>query len=142
MAEWLSSKNSCPQCRADLPLLTPRLLAPTTDDDQTTIDEDLLQTIDSTSASIYEQGDDMYIMDDTTMEQPDTGMNDDTGTYMDDIGDDTIANILEQMVAADAPPYCHQGNCNNRSARDCNNACCGRCCVAHGQFSCPRHNVA
>ena len=37
------------------------------------------------------------------------------------------------------PPFCWNSNCRNRSARDCANESCGRCCVLHGEYECERH---
>lgn len=43
-----------------------------------------------------------------------------------------------ENVRPELPPFCYY--CRNRSAQDCSNACCGRCCVLNGQVTCERHN--
>jgi fido (protein-threonine AMPylation protein) len=40
------------------------------------------------------------------------------------------------------PPFCSYNQCNNRSARDCANDACGKCCVTWGQYGCQRHNTS
>ncbi len=40
------------------------------------------------------------------------------------------------------PPFCSYNHCNNRSARDCANDACGKCCVTWGQYGCERHNTS
>jgi hypothetical protein len=60
-----------------------------------------------------------------------------------DDDDDTSVDAALPMPAReggrpDLPPFCH--GCRNRSAKDCSNECCGKCCVLEGSLHCDRHN--
>ena len=175
MAEWLSTKNTCPQCRADMPRLPPRLRAPERhpDDQQPALAIDPAIYVPSdgegdetTSSTVF--------MDDTT-DMTETGSmhldeaiarailpavpdhettsvdedetNSTTAVSMDaeqttssDVDDDTTTEQYVQAQADALPPFCVYGNCHNRSARDCSNTACGRCCVSLGRYNCERHN--
>jgi fido (protein-threonine AMPylation protein) len=128
MAKWLSANNSCPQCRADLPSLPPRLAAPADNQDTTGFEAE-------------------DFTDDTTDMTNETTINDavDDTTDFVDTTDNTIEDTTDQPPYIPPParralPECEY--CRNRAATDCSNACCGRCCVIHGQFQCSRHNMA
>lgn len=167
MAEWLSGQSSCPQCRADLPSIPERMrrsdsnesaeteeadldISHTTEDDtdsthsaalDDTTTEEVEVRMDS-AAQNYEndtttEDDTMTASantaDDTTMEEDTTNdTTDDTSTSDTEEDDDT------QQASSHHPPACTF--CNNRSARDCSNTCCGRCCLLHGWYNCERHN--
>ncbi|GKY91637.1 hypothetical protein MPSEU_000135600 [Mayamaea pseudoterrestris] len=170
MAEWLSSKNSFPQCRGDLPLLPPRLRAPDSNEEgegeHTTNESD--DSGGTTSSSI--EADDTSMEDTMSMTSvfehilaaPAPTMNADTSETTVEEEDETTATVdapnaetedttmstTDETTEIVAPPpnpnlpdYCAYGNCHNRGARDCTNASCGRCCLMHGRFSCNRHNA-
>jgi fido (protein-threonine AMPylation protein) len=50
---------------------------------------------------------------------------------------DSTTEEDETTTARQAVIYCT--NCTNRSASDCSNNMCGRCCILNGQFNCDRH---
>jgi len=176
MAEWLSTKNTCPQCRADMPRLPPRLRAPeqNPDERQRALAIDQAIYIPSGSEGGDETTSSTVFMDDTT-DMSDTGSlelpaavarallpaapdhetttvdedetNSTTAVSMDaeqtttsDVDDDTTTEQYGQAQADALPPFCVYGNCRNRSARDCSNKACGRCCVSLGRYNCERHN--
>jgi hypothetical protein len=62
---------------------------------------------------------------------------DDTTTADDTTTDDTTTDTTPRTDAR-GRPICRQ--CTNQPAPRCTNGCCGRCCVIHGQFQCPRHS--
>ena len=71
-----------------------------------------------------------------TMPAPDpddTTIEDDTTT-----DDTTTDDTPRSRTDARGRPMCR--HCTNQPAPTCTNACCGRCCVLHGQFRCPRHS--
>jgi fido (protein-threonine AMPylation protein) len=161
MAKWLTENESCPQCRADLPALPPRLAAPvhrqeldnasndTSMDDPVIVNaavEDTTDFVDTIEDPAYDT------TDDTTVEPPSIPVvvNDaveDTTEFVDtteDPADDTVDDTTVEPPHIPPParrelPECEY--CRNRAAADCSNACCGRCCVLHGHFQCVRHNM-
>jgi Fic/DOC family len=78
-------------------------------------------------------------------EDDDTTTTDDAGLDITDDPDQdedalivaAVANHLQQQQS-ESPPSCTF--CTNLSARGCANACCGRCCIAHGHYHCVRHS--
>jgi hypothetical protein len=137
MAEWLSAqlaqRNTCPQCRSELPSLPDRMRAPPpaagvqvdVDDYTTTSSVD----ISTSTTTMSEEEPENHSTTESAADMSTTSV---TGTY-----------TTEEEAAAPSdglPPYCVHGHCNNRSARDCTNSCCGRCCILHGEFTCSRHN--
>ena len=67
----------------------------------------------------------------------------DDATTSDDEDMTTTDDTLPAPASAnDLPPYCSVDNCHNRSARDCANAACGRCCVLRGHYACLRHQIS
>jgi fido (protein-threonine AMPylation protein) len=77
-------------------------------------------------------------------EQEDDGtMTDDDGANNGSVEEDDDDTYVDPTVLARGdrphqPPFC--GHCRNRSANDCSNACCGKCCVLQGRMHCDRHN--
>ena len=63
---------------------------------------------------------------------------DDTTTEDDTTTDDTTTDATPRTDARGRPVCRH---CTNQPAPSCPNACCGRCCVLHGQFHCARHRA-
>lgn len=61
---------------------------------------------------------------------------DDTTTD-DTTTDDTTTDATPHTDGRGRPVCRH---CTNQPAPRCLNMCCGRCCVLHGQFHCPRHS--
>lgn len=108
--------------------------------------EDSVELIDSTETT--STTDDEYttvaVADDTTSDEDDTTTTTSVDAPMADATETTTTDdtTLISGMNEDVPPYCSYTNCHNRSARDCANGCCGRCCVLHGRFACPRHNVS
>jgi fido (protein-threonine AMPylation protein) len=118
MAEWLSQRNSCPQCRNELPYLATRLRAPPADDAQNDAPD--------FTESLNNDG-----WDETTVD-PDASYEHESSEP------DSSEETFE-------PPRPNVGIeccfCRNIAARDCENSCCGRCCLVHGTHGCTRHNT-
>ena len=166
MAQWLSSKNSCPQCRAELPELPQSQQHAALDISEAenarqailSLQEHLQNIVEDIGADQFdwEDGEDFT----TAMDEDD---NDDENEADNDTEDDTDDNVVGEQVnnndttEADSdgdgsttfndnnenyhPPICQFGNCRNRPAIDCFNDGCGRCCVLYGTLSCQRHGV-
>jgi len=125
IATWLSERNSCPQCRADLPTL-PRPVAalqqpppPAAGIDHTSdVEEDTSDTTES-----------------VTMQQPPTNQDDDTMSETEETTEDTD----DTTVVVPQRPLCQHGNCQNVAASDCTNGQCGNCCIHYGTNFCSRH---
>jgi hypothetical protein len=162
IAEWLSSKDSCPTCRAELPSLPTRMMRRQDDDEEAEEDEETTSDLDTaendedeTTTNEMEQDDTTTSEDDTTEDQvqqqvPAEHEHDTTTTTSEDDTteedaqdttdqmDEDEATTTDQLQQQQHPPVC--AYCRNRSAADCTNECCGRCCVLHGQYQCHRHN--
>jgi fido (protein-threonine AMPylation protein) len=138
MAKWLSDNESCPQCRADLPSLPPRLAAPADNQDPTEVETEDIS--DDTTDITNESTDDTVTVNDAPLEDTTEDVHSTEDTADDTIDDttDEPPNIPPPAPRASRPECVH---CRNRSAADCSNSCCGRCCVIHGHFQCPRHNM-
>jgi len=89
------------------------------------VDQNMANAVDDTTATDY-----------TTTSAQDGGDGDDMNS------DDTSATMVESNVDPNMQPFCNHGHCRNRSARDCSNEFCGRCCVLHGWHACERHNTS
>jgi hypothetical protein len=83
--------------------------------------------------------------DNTTSENDDVDTTDDTtddaseeDTQLADQTSSVSSSTDVQDTRLELPPFC--SHCTNRSAKDCSNDCCGRCCVLQGHLSCDRHN--
>lgn len=143
MAKWLGENNSCPQCRADLPPLPPRVAAP----------PDNLGSTETETEDFDEEDSDYNTYDDSTEDATteidqqngveDTIIHHDTTDDTTDIHIDTTSDTTDDTTPVppnrSVLPKCV--HCRNRAAADCSNACCGRCCVLLGQFQCVRHNM-
>jgi fido (protein-threonine AMPylation protein) len=143
MAKWLGENNSCPQCRADLPPLPPRVAAP----------PDNLGSTETETEDFDEEDSDYNTYDDSTEDATteigqqngaeDTILRHDTTDDTTDIHNDTTSDTTDDTTPVPPNrrvlPKC--AHCRNRAAADCSNACCGRCCVLLGQFQCVRHNM-
>lgn len=161
MAEWLSSGNGCPQCRAELPSLPPRMRAPansgennddamidattssnleeaetTTDDTTADMNPEIVnQMVQNIMAAAAANNDTTSSSTDSTSMENAADATDDTTTDEDD-DMTTVANGNQDHL----PAFCIRGHCSNRSARDCSNQCCGRCCMLYGHYQCDRHS--
>jgi hypothetical protein len=89
-------------------------------------------------------GDGTMEEDDTTNDVTDAFGFEDDDTEVDDEDAEAAAavaqvasHIQQEQQRSELPPPCVY--CRNRSARGCSNTCCGRCCIAHGQYFCERH---
>ena len=169
LAQWLSSNNTCPNCRGELPTLERQVMLTNNDnggadasdtnsttssldpDETTTIYiEDADSTTDDTTGEI--EDDTTSIVDDTPPQYEDTttydvppspnNVNDDTTSIVESTTDfsTTDETVSAQPVQSHSAIYCSFGTCNNRAAVDCMNGCCGRCCVLYFDY-CPRHST-
>jgi hypothetical protein len=82
--------------------------------------------------------------DDTNNSNSDNNLQDQTATF-DEQEDSSTSDPTGDInrVSADERQqrtHCVAIACRNRSAMDCTNNLCGRCCVLMGEFHCPRHN--
>lgn len=156
IAQWLSSRSSCPTCRAELPSLPPRVAAPAPtaqeaqNDDTTTVSEVEDTTTDDTEetteeaedqqddTTTYDDDDDTTESVDDTSAVEDNNNDDDTTT-----GDDDTSEQYDDTTTYEPPRtrVCCFHDCRNKPATDCENDACGRCCVLYGSMSCERHNV-
>jgi len=169
IAQWLSSRNSCPQCRTELPSLPQRVAAPVVnnaaqqEEDDTTSeqwdDTTSMNDFDTTSSNEepggYHVQPAAYQHDDDTTEdtsqgsttevqqQADDTIFDDTSSYQsnDDTTEDITDDAIEEPSPTRAHLVCSFDNCRNKPATDCTNGGCGRCCVLYGSFGCSRHNA-
>ena len=120
------------------------------DDSESTTEEDsanegITADVDETTTS-----EDDDTTDETTTEEASddvTGQEEDDDTTDETSEDDTTcmehdstSEIAQPAIRTELPPKCSHPSCNNRSARDCDNYCCGRCCLMHGRYECARHN--
>ena len=166
IAQWLSSRNSCPQCRTELPSLPQRVAAPPVEaaeqETEDTTDWDGMQS--DTTTDDYEHfavgggyGHPLAAQNDDTTEDSSQGSTEEVGnddTTFDDtttVGDDNPHDDTTEDTTDDIPDVptmarpprlvCVFHNCRNKPATDCTNGGCGRCCVLYGSFACTRHNA-
>jgi fido (protein-threonine AMPylation protein) len=154
MAEWLSSKNSCPQCRAGLPPLPERMRPQAPANSDATDEEEEVNAVpqalrdhpdvdtteyDTTEESTTEVAAPAFSVNDTTTTDFDTTtyVHTELDGTMDDGTTTDVAPV--QWQSQQQNPFCSFVSCNNRLARDCANYACGRCCVAYGRYQCERH---
>lgn len=157
IAQWLSSRNSCPTCRTELPSLPQRETTSEANnnaiDDTTTSastteldDEEDEATSDyyETTSSVEQDANPIDDTTDYTEEATNVGYgNPRPNSPIDDTTEDTTDDTTE--VVSPPPPrqarnYCTFGNCRNNRAADCSSGGCGRCCVLYGTVRCDRHN--
>lgn len=150
IAQWLSSRNSCPTCRTELPSLPPRVAAAapaaledSNDNDDTTsiteaaADDTTWDDTETTSSveDVVAANQDDYDMTESTTEVVEH--DDSTSVQEDTTTDDTVD-------VSPSPPrriLCSFNDCRNTQATDCSSGGCGRCCVLYGTVRCDRHNV-
>jgi fido (protein-threonine AMPylation protein) len=151
IVEWLSNQGTCITCRKPMPQLPPRIVQrqdvpPTnandsaeettedTTDDTTSDDNDVQQDNNDTTEDTTED-----TMDDTTSD------NNDVQQDNNDTTEDTTEDTTDDTESADDTPVAQSIFCShcrrNKSAVDCSNSYCGRCCQLYGQYGCTRHNV-
>lgn len=118
IATWLGERNSCPQCRAELPTL-PRTVRG--------IQEDESSDDDASSVGSL-----------TNAEYP--GQRGAIGLHFDDVRHEVFAGE-NTISAGDMVQHhpCNRGSCQNILATDCINGWCGRCCFLYTAIICPRH---
>ena len=164
IAEWLSTKNTCPQCRGPLPTLPRRVQGPVPrpvqmegiDTDFTDFDEtestdiveiDEQETTDTTVIDEIESTDIVEIDESETTEIDET-----TDTI--EINELETADTTEidevlgtsELSDGDIGPS-NNGNifcifaCPNRAAQDCVHGACASCCRTYGNTVCDRHQV-
>lgn len=57
----------------------------------------------------------------------------------DESADDESVDDEGSAAAVAQNPVCVRGFCQNLAASNCNNRCCGRCCLVYGELECHRH---
>jgi hypothetical protein len=137
MSEWLNSqpaqRNSCPQCRSELPSLPDEARAPTPPDAHDEMDDSSSTTSTDSSTS------------DATMSDEEH----ENQSISESIVDVPTMSVIESdaleedvpVPSNDMPMVCEHMDCFNSAARDCTNLCCGRCCGLHGSLACERHDL-
>lgn len=112
LAEWLATANNCVACRKTLPTL--QIKRPPTPQAAGTDDQNGIINEPINAAA----------------------------NPRNDVWNAVLTSMLWEAAESSAREeagFCNNENCRNRSAGDCENAMCGRCCILHGNFSCERH---